>query len=55
MNEKSEEKVHTHTFICTLWENHLQINVTKTRDMVVDFRRNKPLLSPVCISGTDVD
>lgn len=33
----------------------MQLNVAKTREMVVDFRRNKPLLSPVCIGGTDVE
>jgi len=31
------------------------LNVAKTKEMVVGFRRNKPLPSPVCISGTDVD
>ncbi|KAK0155347.1 putative RNA-directed DNA polymerase from transposon BS [Merluccius polli] len=36
-------------------ENHLQLNVAKTREMVVDFRRNKTLPSPVSIGGTDVD
>ncbi|XP_036949323.1 CMP-N-acetylneuraminate-beta-galactosamide-alpha-2,3-sialyltransferase 1-like [Acanthopagrus latus] len=35
--------------------HHLQLNVAKTKEMVMDFRRNKPLHSPVCISGTDVD
>ena len=33
----------------------MQLNVAKTREMVVDFRRNKPLRSPVCIGGTDVE
>ncbi|KAM6907107.1 odorant receptor 131-2-like [Xenentodon cancila] len=36
-------------------QSHLQLNVSKMREMVVDFRRNKPLPSPVSISGTDVD
>ena len=31
------------------------MNAAKTKDMVVDVRRNKPLPSPVCIGGTDVD
>ena len=35
--------------------NHLQLNVAKTREMVVDFRRNRPPPSLVCIGGTDID
>ncbi|KAK0142225.1 hypothetical protein N1851_020112 [Merluccius polli] len=42
-------------FVKWCGENHLQLNVAKTREMVVDFRRNKPLPSPVSIGGTDVD
>lgn len=37
------------------WCAENQLNVAKTREMVVDFRRNKPLPSPVSISGRDVD
>ncbi|TWW78270.1 hypothetical protein D4764_11G0003910 [Takifugu flavidus] len=36
-------------------ENLLQLNVTKTKEMVVDFRKSKSLPSPVCISGKDVE
>jgi len=42
-------------FVKWCGENHLQLNVAKTKEMVVDFRRNKPLPSPVCIGGTDVE
>ena len=42
-------------FVKWCGENCMQLNVAKTREMVVDFRRNKPLLSPVCIGGTDVE
>ncbi|KAK0148535.1 putative RNA-directed DNA polymerase from transposon BS [Merluccius polli] len=42
-------------FVKWCGENHLQLNVAKTREMVVDFRRNKTLPSPVSIGGTDVD
>ena len=42
-------------FVKWCGENHLVLNVAKTRELVVDFRRNKPLPSPVCISGTKVD
>ncbi|KAK0132216.1 hypothetical protein N1851_032980 [Merluccius polli] len=42
-------------FVKWCGENHLQLNVAKTKEMVVDFRRNKPLPSPGCIGGTDVE
>ena len=33
----------------------LQLDVKKMKEKLVDFRRNKPPPSPVCINGTDVD
>ncbi|TWW68203.1 hypothetical protein D4764_19G0000010, partial [Takifugu flavidus] len=36
-------------------ENLLQLNVTKTKEMVVDFRKSKSPPSPVCISGKEVE
>ena len=35
--------------------NHLQLNTSKTKEMVVDFRRKKPHLQPVSIEGVDVE
>ena len=34
--------------------NHLQLNATKTKEMVVDFRRSQPPLLPVSIEGVSV-
>lgn len=36
-------------------ENHLQLNMAKTKEMVVDFGRNRSPPSPVCIGDTDVE
>ncbi|TWW73441.1 hypothetical protein D4764_15G0008350 [Takifugu flavidus] len=36
-------------------ENLLQLNVTKTKEMVVDFSKSKSPPFPVCISGKDVE
>ncbi|KAI3368075.1 hypothetical protein L3Q82_026898, partial [Scortum barcoo] len=37
-------------------ENHLQLNVEKTKEMVVNFRRNTSLpVAQVCFNGTDVE
>ncbi|KAG5267587.1 hypothetical protein AALO_G00223400 [Alosa alosa] len=35
--------------------NHLQLNTSKTKEMVVDFRRSKPTLLPVSTDGVNVD
>lgn len=41
----------------TRWSrsNHLQLNTSKTKEMVVDFRRKKSHLQPVSINGVDVE
>jgi hypothetical protein len=36
-------------------ENHLLLNVAKTKEMVVDFRRNPPPHSPLLIKGVEVE
>ncbi|TWW54451.1 hypothetical protein D4764_0091880 [Takifugu flavidus] len=36
-------------------ENLLQLNVTKTKEMVVDLSKSKSPPSPVCISGKEVE
>src|SRR4029434_2838877 len=35
--------------------NHLQLNATKTKEMVVDFRRSQPPLLPVSIKEVSVE
>ena len=35
--------------------NHLQLNTTKTKEMVVDFQRTKRALLPVSIEGVNVE
>ena len=35
--------------------NHLQLNTTKTMEMVIDFRRSQPPLLPVSIEGVSVE
>ena len=34
--------------------NHLLLNVTKTKEMVIDFRRNRTATQPLCILGENV-
>jgi len=36
-------------------ENHLRLNVAKTREMVVDFRRKATAPTPLSVLGVDVD
>ncbi|KAI4898966.1 hypothetical protein NFI96_016196 [Prochilodus magdalenae] len=35
--------------------NHLQLNVTKTKELVVDLRRDKAQVTPISIKGVSVD
>ncbi|TWW59213.1 hypothetical protein D4764_06G0007430 [Takifugu flavidus] len=43
------------SFVRWSMENLLQLNVTKTKEMVVDFSKSKSPPSPVCISGKEVE
>ena len=35
--------------------NDLRLNVSKTKEMIVDFRQKRPPLAPLTIDGTDVE
>ncbi|KAM6989287.1 uncharacterized protein LKV04_008968 [Tautogolabrus adspersus] len=35
--------------------NHLQLNASKTKEMVIDFRRKSPQTAPVNIQGLDIE
>jgi len=43
------------TFVQWCRQNHLQLNATKTKEMVVDFRRSRPPLLPFSIGGVSVE
>ncbi len=42
-------------FVAWCDSNHLHLNTTKTKEMVVDFRRPRLRLEPVNISGVRVE
>ncbi|XP_051253585.1 uncharacterized protein LOC127362195 [Dicentrarchus labrax] len=42
-------------FVRCCGSNHLQLNTSKTKEMVVDFRRKKPHLQPVSIEGVNAE
>ncbi|KAF7645675.1 hypothetical protein LDENG_00200380 [Lucifuga dentata] len=42
-------------FVVWCNQNHMQLNVTKTKEMVVDFRRTKTPITPVSIGGEKVE
>ncbi len=42
-------------FVAWCRSNSLQLNTTKTKEMVVDFRRLRPHLQPVSIEGVGVE
>ncbi|KAI4885265.1 hypothetical protein NFI96_001101 [Prochilodus magdalenae] len=35
--------------------NHLKLNITKTKEMCIDFRRSRPSQQPISIKGVDVE
>ncbi|KAI4899267.1 hypothetical protein NFI96_008017 [Prochilodus magdalenae] len=35
--------------------NHLKLNITKTNEMCIDFRRSRPTQQPISIKGVDVE
>ncbi|KAI4873031.1 hypothetical protein NFI96_008738 [Prochilodus magdalenae] len=35
--------------------NHLKLNITKTKEMCIDFRRSRPSQQPISINGVDVE
>ena len=42
-------------FVCYCKENYLHLNVGKTREMIIDFRRNAKKPDPVMIDGAAVE
>ncbi|TWW61740.1 hypothetical protein D4764_04G0003870 [Takifugu flavidus] len=53
--QEDEYRDRVESFVRWSRENLLQLNVTKTKEMVVDFSKSKSPPSPVCISGKDVE
>ena len=52
--QENEHMILLVQFICWCGKNHLQLKVKKTKEMVVDFRRNKPTSCPGYINGRDI-
>ncbi|TWW67277.1 hypothetical protein D4764_02G0003180 [Takifugu flavidus] len=52
--QEEEYRDFVESFVRWCRENHLQLNVTKTK-MVVDFSKSKSPPFPLCISGKDVE
>ncbi|XP_076843384.1 E3 ubiquitin-protein ligase TRIM47-like isoform X1 [Brachyhypopomus gauderio] len=42
-------------FVVWCKANHLQLNITKTKEMCIDFRRSRPSQQPVSIDGVNVE
>ncbi|TWW64120.1 hypothetical protein D4764_03G0011280 [Takifugu flavidus] len=53
--QEDEYRNRVESFVRWSRENLLQLNVTKTKEMVVDFSKSKSPPSPVCISGKEVE
>uniref|UniRef100_A0A3B1JXG3 Reverse transcriptase domain-containing protein n=1 Tax=Astyanax mexicanus TaxID=7994 RepID=A0A3B1JXG3_ASTMX len=53
--QEEEYKRQVDDFVAWCRLNQLQLNISKTKEMVVDFRRSGPPLQPVSIEGVDVE
>ena len=52
---ESEYRDQVNKLINWCGENNLELNVSKTKEMIVDFRRKKSPLSPLLINGKTVE
>lgn len=43
------------SFVMWCEQNYLKLNVTKTKELIVEFRRSRTPVTPVSIQGVDVD
>lgn len=53
--DEVEYRAAVDNFVTCCEQNHLQLNVTKTKELVVDMRRTKVPVTPVFIQGVNVD
>lgn len=53
--QEGEYKSLVDNFVQWCRNNHLQLNTTKTKEMVVDFMRSQPPLLPFSIEGVSVE
>ncbi|KAL6463079.1 hypothetical protein MHYP_G00274700 [Metynnis hypsauchen] len=53
--DEDEYRATVKDFVTWCERNHLQLNVTKTKELVVDLRRDKVPVTPVSIRGVSVD
>ncbi|KAM4536419.1 uncharacterized protein PAE49_021037 [Odontesthes bonariensis] len=52
--QEGEYRALVEDFVDCSGRNHLLLNVAKTREMVVDFRRRRTAPKPLCVLGEDV-
>jgi len=50
--EETEYRGLMEDFVAWCRSNHLQLNTSKTKEMVVDFRRKRPHLQPISTEGS---
>ncbi|KAI4905569.1 hypothetical protein NFI96_026711, partial [Prochilodus magdalenae] len=53
--DEAEYRATVNDFVAWCELNHLQLNVTKTKELVVDLRRDKAQVTPISIKGVSVD
>ena len=54
-DDETEYRAVVDSFVTWCEQNHLQLNVAKTKELIVDFRKTRKHLTPVSIQGVSVD
>ncbi|KAI4891122.1 hypothetical protein NFI96_002470 [Prochilodus magdalenae] len=54
-HEEREYRSLVEDFVERCTTNHLKLNITKTKEMCIDFRRSRPSQQPISIKGVDVE
>ena len=54
-SDESEYRHNVNRLVSWCDNNNLQLNVSKTRETIVDFRKRKTPLAPIIISGDSIE
>lgn len=54
-NDETLYKLEVANFVSWCDENFLQLNVNKTKELIIDFRQKKEILTPICIKSQNVE
>ncbi|XP_072329111.1 uncharacterized protein [Scyliorhinus torazame] len=54
-NDKSDYRREINHLVAWCTENNLSLNIEKTKELIIDFRKRSTTHTPVCINGSEVE